>query len=77
MKRHQENLGIVNRVRERIRNLFIAGLAFEHGSEGYFVGDRLGIVVGSVMSALVAYLLLHLSLPKSGLPSEDANSQPG
>jgi len=57
-------------------SLFIAGLAFEHSSEGYFGGDRLGIVIGSVMSALVAYLLLHLSLPKSGLPS-DANSQPG
>jgi NhaA family Na+:H+ antiporter len=58
-------------------SLFIAGLAFEHGSEVYFVGDRLGIVIGSVMSALVACLLLHLSLPKSGLPSEDANSQSG
>jgi len=57
-------------------SLFIAGLAFEHGAESYFIGDRLGIVIGSVMSALVAYLLLHLSLPKSGLPS-DANSQPG
>ncbi len=57
-------------------SLFIAGLAFEHGSEGYFAGDRLGILIGSVMSALAAYLLLHLSLPKSGLPS-DANSQPG
>ncbi|MCZ6667230.1 MAG: Na+/H+ antiporter NhaA [Gammaproteobacteria bacterium] len=58
-------------------SLFIAGLAFEHGSEGYFAGDRLGIVVGSVLAAVVAYLLLHLSLPKSGLQSEDANSQSG
>jgi len=58
-------------------SLFIAGLAFEHCSEGYFAGDRLGIVVGSVLAAVVAYLLLHLSLPKSGLQSEDANSQSG
>lgn len=46
-------------------SLFIAGLAFEHGSGDYFSGDRLGILVGSVLSALVAYLLLHLSLPES------------
>lgn len=46
-------------------SLFIAGLAFEHGSGGYFGGDRLGILAGSVLSALVAYFLLHLSLPRS------------
>jgi len=42
-------------------SLFIAGLAFEHSSEGYFGGDRLGIVIGSVMSALVAYLLFAVT----------------
>lgn len=46
-------------------SLFIAGLAFEHGSGDYFSGDRLGIVVGSILSALAAYALLHVSLPKS------------
>jgi len=46
-------------------SLFIAGLAFEHGSGEYFSGDRLGILLGSVLSALMAYLLLHLSLPKA------------
>ena len=46
-------------------SLFIAGLAFEHGSDDYYSGDRLGILVGSILSALVAYALLHFSLPKS------------
>lgn len=46
-------------------SLFIAGLAFEHGSGDYFSGDRLGILVGSTLSALAAYALLHVSLPKS------------
>ncbi len=45
-------------------SLFIAGLAFEHGSGDYFRGDRLGILVGSILSALMAYALLRLSLPK-------------
>lgn len=45
-------------------SLFIAGLAFEHGSGEYFSGDRLGILVGSILSALLAYLVLRFSLPK-------------
>ncbi len=45
-------------------SLFIAGLAFEHGSGDYFTGDRLGILVGSLISAALAYGLLHLSLPR-------------
>ena len=45
-------------------SLFIAGLAFEHGSGDYFGGDRLGILLGSILSALAAYVLLHFSLPK-------------
>ena len=39
-------------------SLFIAGLAFEHGNGAFFAGDRLGIVVGSVLSAVVAYAVL-------------------
>ncbi|MCZ6854949.1 MAG: Na+/H+ antiporter NhaA, partial [Gammaproteobacteria bacterium] len=46
-------------------SLFIAGLAFEHGSGDYFSGDRLGILVGSILSAALAYGLLHISLPRS------------
>jgi NhaA family Na+:H+ antiporter len=48
-------------------SLFIAGLAFEHGSGAYFSGDRLGILLGSVLSALASYLVLHLALPKAEL----------
>lgn len=47
-------------------SLFIAGLAFEHGSEDYFIGDRLGILVGSILSALAAYIVLQFALPKAG-----------
>jgi len=46
-------------------SLFIAGLAFEHGSGEYFGLDRLGILVGSLLSAFVAFSLFHLSLPKN------------
>ncbi len=46
-------------------SLFIAGLAFEHGSGDYFRGDRLGILVGSILSAVFAYTLLYISLPHS------------
>lgn len=46
-------------------SLFIAGLAFEHGSGDYFSGDRLGILVGSILSALAAAVLLQVSLPKA------------
>ncbi len=45
-------------------SLFIAGLAFEHGSGAYFGGDRLGILEGSILSAIAAYGMLHASLPK-------------
>jgi Na+:H+ antiporter, NhaA family len=48
-------------------SLFIAGLAFEQGSS-YFPEDRLGVLIGSTLSALLAALLLHLGLPRRGLP---------
>lgn len=51
-------------------SLFIAGLAFEHGSGAYYSGDRLGILVGSLLSALAAYVFLHFSLPKSAADSQ-------
>ena len=46
-------------------SLFIAGLAFEHGSGAYISGDRLGILVGSILSSVIAYALLHFNLPHS------------
>ena len=53
-------------------SLFIAGLAFEHGSGAYFSGDRLGILVGSLLSALAAWALLQFSLPKAVSDSQQA-----
>ena len=44
-------------------SLFIASLAFEQVGGAYFAGDRLGVIVGSVASAAIAYLILHRSLP--------------
>ena len=43
-------------------SLFIAGLAFEHGSGAYFAADRLGVVVGSLAAAVMAWLVLRASL---------------
>ena len=53
-------------------SLFIAGLAFEHGSGDYYSGDRLGILLGSLLSALAAWTLLHFSLPKAAGTSQPA-----
>ena len=54
-------------------SLFIAGLAFQHGSGDYFAGDRLGILAGSLASAIAAYAVLRLSCRQ--LPSnKGANS---
>jgi NhaA family Na+:H+ antiporter len=52
-------------------SLFIAGLAFEHGGGDNFAGDRLGIVLGSILSALIAYLILHFSLPRAANAAQD------
>jgi Na+:H+ antiporter, NhaA family len=46
-------------------SLFIAGLAFEHGGGEYFAGDRLGILLGSILSAVAASAVLFLTLPRS------------
>ena len=39
-------------------SLFIGSLAFEQGGPDYAVADRLGILLGSLFSAIVGYLLL-------------------
>ena len=46
-------------------SLFIASLAFKHSGGAYFSGDRLGILIGSAMSGLAGYLVLHFALPKA------------
>lgn len=45
-------------------SLFISGLAFEHSGLDNSVVDRLGILVGSGLSAIAALVLLALSLPR-------------
>ena len=42
-------------------SLFIASLAFEHGATQYLMADRLGVLFGSVISALWGYVVLRLT----------------
>jgi NhaA family Na+:H+ antiporter len=44
-------------------SLFISSLAFEHSGTDYGSIVRLGILTGSLLSALCGYLILRLSLP--------------
>ena len=44
-------------------SLFIGSLAFQEGGVGYSRADRLGIILGSLASGLVGYLILRRSLP--------------
>jgi NhaA family Na+:H+ antiporter len=45
-------------------SLFIASLAFEHGGPGYAVDDRLGILTGSILSAVLGYGVLSRTLAR-------------
>ena len=46
-------------------SLFIGMLAFENTSSGeVIVTDRLGVLAGSLISAVVGYLVLHMVLPR-------------
>ncbi|WP_444993928.1 Na+/H+ antiporter NhaA [Aliikangiella sp. IMCC44359] len=42
-------------------SLFIGGLAFEYGGAGDTKADRLGILIGSILSAVTGYILLKKS----------------
>jgi NhaA family Na+:H+ antiporter len=44
-------------------SLFIGTLAFEHGNFDLLPGVKLGVLIGSVLSAGVGLLILHLALP--------------
>lgn len=46
-------------------SLFIGSLAFAHGSEEVVFDERLGIIVGSVLSAIAGYIVLNKCLPKA------------
>lgn len=44
-------------------SLFIGSLAFEESGASFKFDDRLGIILGSLMSGIVGYLILKFSLP--------------
>ncbi|MCV6614341.1 MAG: Na+/H+ antiporter NhaA [Cellvibrionaceae bacterium] len=44
-------------------SLFVASLAFEQGGPDYAVDDRLGILLGSLASGLLGYLILRFFSP--------------
>ena len=46
-------------------SLFLGSLAFQEGGAGYSRADRLGIILGSLASGIVGYVLLQRSLPAS------------
>ncbi len=46
-------------------SLFVGGLAFAEGGSGYARIDRLGILLGSTLSAVIGYLILKSSLSAS------------
>jgi len=47
-------------------SLFIGSLAFEGSGVGLIFDERLGIILGSLLSGLLGYIILHKYLPKSG-----------
>ncbi|MCJ7815384.1 MAG: Na+/H+ antiporter NhaA [Xanthomonadales bacterium] len=48
-------------------SLFIGTLAFEHGDFNVLSGVKMGVLVGSVLSAIAGLLVLHLALPKGAV----------
>jgi len=46
-------------------SLFIGSLAFEHGGFSQIFAVKIGVIAGSLASAVCGWLVLHLSLPKS------------
>jgi Na+:H+ antiporter, NhaA family len=55
-------------------SLFIGGLAFEYGGAGDSKADRLGILIGSMLSAVVGFLLLRWNLKKQPMTEENVNN---
>ena len=45
-------------------SLFISSLAFENVDTSYLISDRIGILFGSVLSAVVGYYILNVASPK-------------
>jgi len=46
-------------------SLFIGTLAFEHGDFDVLSGVKMGVLIGSIISAAGGLLMLHLALPKA------------
>jgi len=46
-------------------SLFIGTLAFEHGNFDLLSGVKMGVLIGSVLSAAAGLFVLHLALPKA------------
>lgn len=47
-------------------SLFIASLAFEQGNTGYLGLERLGILIGSLVSGILGYIVLRVTLVDPG-----------
>ena len=50
-------------------SLFMASLAFEHADGSFWDADKLGILVGSLASALTGGIILGFSLPRKASPA--------
>lgn len=50
-------------------SLFIGTLAFEHGNFDMLAGVKMGVLIGSVLSAAAGLIVLHLTLPDSADPA--------
>jgi NhaA family Na+:H+ antiporter len=46
-------------------SLFIGTLAFEHGNFDLLSTVKMGVLIGSVLSAVAGLLVLHFALPKA------------
>jgi NhaA family Na+:H+ antiporter len=53
-------------------SIFISSLAFMGVNADFDTYARLGILMGSTIAAVVGYVLLHLTLPKSAIPVSDS-----
>jgi len=56
-------------------SLFIASLAFEHRGGYLLFDERLGILVGSLLSAVAGYLVLRFSLPSEAESGQAADRE--
>jgi len=52
-------------------SLFIGTLAFEHGNFDLLAGVKMGVLIGSVLSAVAGLFVLNLACPKSSVRPED------